>query len=229
MKRKPLLFYAACVLLLVAGAYLSFELGRYQAGYSLFDERREQEQLQQVIADKDATIDELRRQQAILETSHEIDRETYGEVKSDLDQLQAKIQAQEEELAFYRGIVSPEDGRAGLKIQDLKVTPMDSERHYLMRLVLVQAIVHNDRASGSVRVKLTGSLDDRSTELELPALMGVDAGRPISYAFRYFQSFERELTLPTGFEPATVEVDIVPSGSHDDPIKQSFQWTAVIA
>lgn len=227
MKRNPLLFYTACILLLAAGAYLSFELGRYQAGYSLFDERRQQEQLQQVIADKDATIDELRRQQAILETSHEIDRETYGEVKSDLDQLQAKIQAQEEELGFYRGIVSPEDGRSGLKVQNLQVTPMDSERHYLLRLVLVQAIVHNDRASGSVRVKVTGSLEDRSTEFELGELSSAD--RPIRYAFRYFQSFERELTLPTGFEPATVEVDIEPSGSHNDPIEQSFEWTAVIA
>ena len=65
-----------------------------------------------------------------------------------MGELQAQIQAQEEELVFYRGIVSPQDGVAGLRIQSLEVLPGDGENRYLLRLLLVQAIVHSRRVAG---------------------------------------------------------------------------------
>src|SRR5262252_6837693 len=133
--------YAAAAVLVVAGAYLSFELGRYESGYSILDHRRAVVALNEQISDERAKSDELRRQLAIFETSREIDHETYARIQANLGDLQARIQSQEEELMVYRGIVSPQDGASGLRIQSLAVTPTDSERHYALRLVLVQAIV----------------------------------------------------------------------------------------
>jgi len=108
-RKRAVVSYVAAAVLLGAALVLSFELGRYRAGYARMDARRETTSLEEQIAERDAVIEDLRRQQAILETSREIDRETYDQVEADLDQLQAKMQAQEEELAFYRGIVSPGD------------------------------------------------------------------------------------------------------------------------
>lgn len=228
-QRKPVLFYVASAVLVVVGAYLSFQLGRYEAGYSIMDQHRQQEQFNKIVADKDATIDQLRRKQAILKTSQAIDRETYDRVKSNLSRLQTKIQNQAEELAFYRGIVSPGDGKAGLRVTDLEVKATDAERHYMLRFVLAQAIVGNRHVSGRIRVTLAGSMGKREAEFDLGQLSDTKSRDQITYAFRYFQSFQRELTLPAGFQPSMVEVDIVPNGAGGEPITQSFEWSAVSA
>ena len=69
--------YAVVGALLLAGAYLCFELGRYEAGYSIIDHRRVVEALKEQITQQRATADELKRQIAIFETSRRIDQETY--------------------------------------------------------------------------------------------------------------------------------------------------------
>ena len=118
--------YAVAGTLLLAGAYLCFELGRYQAGYSLIDNRRALAALNEQIEQQRAAADELHRQIAIFETSRRIDQETYSQIQANLTDLQARIQSQEEELMVYRGIVSPHDGVSGLRIQSLSVVPADA-------------------------------------------------------------------------------------------------------
>ncbi len=225
--RRVVLFAAAALAVLVGTGYLVFELGRYQGGYSVLDQRREHAALQQIIAQQAADTDELRRQTTMLQTSQEIDRETYARVEINLSELQLKIQIQEEELAFYQGIISPEDGYAGLRIQSLNLTHTERERHYLLRLVLVQAISHDRRVSGVVRLNIVGTRDGEAIELG-PAEFLVDPGSgDIPYAFRYFQGLQGELALPANFEPNQVNVEIRPQGAGGQPILHSFEWSAV--
>lgn len=214
----------ACV---AAIAFLGYELGRYRAGYSLLDVRRMADEHELYVAEQNETIEDLRRQIAILETAREIDRETYAQVEANLAQLQARIQAQEEELAFYQGIVSPEDGTAGLRVQSVEIEPADSDRQFLIRLVLVQAIVQSGRVAGSVQLRVSGLLDDREAVLELPSLVADESMASIGYEFRYFQTIERELELPAGFVARTVEVEIVPTEPRGAPLVQNYSWIAL--
>src|SRR5262245_33088288 len=94
--RRPLYIYAITVVIVVALAYLSYELGRFRAGYSIIDHRRELAAYEQRLAAQAAEADELRSQLAILKTGREIDDETYSQVKANLSDLQSRIQTQEE-------------------------------------------------------------------------------------------------------------------------------------
>jgi hypothetical protein len=230
-KRGPIFVLAASTVLLPALGYLCFELGRYQAGYSLLDQRREMAHARQQLTEERAASEELRRQVAILETSREIDRETYARVEADLGELQAQIQAQEEELVFYRGIVSPQDGVAGLRIQSLEVDPADAERHYVLRLVLVQAIVHSRRVAGVVRLHLQGTRDGQPVSYDLEELASAEGSEggsyDMAYSFRYFQGLECEVVLPVGFEPTNLLVEIWPSEPRGERVEQTFEWSAV--
>jgi hypothetical protein len=224
---RSTLFYAVAVVVLAAGAYLSFELGRYRSGYSILDHRRTVAALERQLDEERGTADELRRQVAIFETSGEIDRETYAQIEANLAELQARIQSQEEELVFYRGIVSPQDGVAGLRIQSLEVLPADNERHYSLRLVLVQAIVHSRRVSGVVKLQLEGTQDGQTASFDGAALAPDKGSYDMAYEFRYFEGLECELALPAGFEPARVNVEILPNESRGQKVAQSFEWSAV--
>jgi hypothetical protein len=225
---RSMIFYAVAAVVLAAAAYLSFELGRYRSGYSILDHRRTIADLERQLDQERATSDELRRQVAIFETSGEIDRETYARIEANLAELQARIQSQEEELVFYRGIVSPQDGVAGLRIQSLEVLPADNERHYSLRLVLVQAIVHSRRVSGVVKLQLEGTQDGQTASFDGSELAADDASYDMAYEFRYFQGLECELSLPPGFEPLRVNVEIVPNESRSQKVAQSFEWSAVV-
>jgi cell division protein FtsB len=227
---RPLLAYAVYALalaLLVAGAYLCFELGRYESGYSVIDHRRDVAALRKDLREQQAAADELRRQIAVLETSREIDRETYARVEANLTELQGRIQSQEEELAFYRGIVSPKDGVAGLRIESLDVVPADEENRYSLRLVLVQAIVHNRRATGSVKVVLEGMRGGQTVSMDLTDLVVDRHAYDTTYEFRYFQGLETDFVVPAGFEPQRVTVEISPTEPRGDRSTQSFDWSPV--
>jgi hypothetical protein len=219
--------FAVAAVVLIAGAYLSFELGRYRSGYSILDHRRTVAALERQLDEERATSDELRRQIAIFETSGEIDRETYAQIEANLSELQTRIQSQEEELVFYRGIVSPQDGVAGLRIQSLEVLPADNERHYALRLVLVQAIVHSRRVSGVVKLQLEGMRDGQTASFDVAELAAENGSYDMAYEFRYFQGLECELALPAGFEPARINVEIWPNETRGQKVAQTFEWSAV--
>ncbi len=197
-----------------------------ESGYSLLDQRRIRATLEEQLTAERSVSDELRRQLAIAETAGEIDRATYSQVESTLGELQAKIQAQEEELVFYRGIVSPQDGVAGLRIQSLEVLPSDGEGRYLLRLLLVQAIVHSRRVSGAVKLQLEGMQDGQTVSFDAAELAAPGEPYDMAYEFRYFQGLETELVLPGSFEPQRVAVEIWPSEARAERINQTFDWPA---
>ena len=226
-RRRPILSFIIGLTLLGSAGYVVFELGRYQGGYSVVDQRKEREELQQLISQQAAFADELRRQIVSLQTSREIDQETYAQVESDLSQLQLRIQAQEEELVIYQGIISPENGLAGLRIQTLNLTKAEPEGHYVLRLVLVQAITHDRRVSGVVKFNIEGVRDGEVLELGPEDVLLDSESADIPYGFRYFQGLQRDLVLPADFRPSQVNVEIWPQGSRGQPISESYQWSAV--
>jgi hypothetical protein len=178
--------------------------------------------------------EELRRQVALLETSRDIDGKTYSEIETSLGELQARIQAQEEELVFYRGIVAPEEGGADLRVQSLEVVPLDSERRYLVTVVLAQAIVHSRDAKGVVTLRVEGLGDGEPAAYDLADLAvdweGADGPQQydMSYEFRYFQGLEGAIELPVGFEPARLYVEVDPAEARAEHVSRSFEWAQVI-
>src|SRR5262245_37612839 len=224
---RPIWVLVLAVLVAGGSLYLAYELGQYQSGYSILDHRRERAQLTQQLADEKGVSDELRRQLAIGETASEIDRATYAQVETTLADLQAQIQTQEEELVFYRGIVSPQDRVAGLRIQSLEALPGDGERRYLVRLLLVQAIQHRARVSGAVKLQLEGLQDGQMASFDAAELVAPGETYDMAYEFRYFQGLEAELALPVGFEPQRMTVEILPNEARAEHINQTFEWPAI--
>ncbi len=204
--------------------YLSFELGRIQAGHNVVDVAAERQARNTEIDGLENTIRELKEDIAILETHREIDAEAYRDVESSLSELQVKIQEQRDAIEFYRGIVSPDDGGRGLRVQEMTLTSGRDERVFNLRLVLVQAMRHDRRVSGDVVLRISGEDDNgvktyTYTELKTEA---ADAAWPFS--FRYFQDFERELVLPDGFTPLTVNIEVRSRTRSIDSIEETYAW-----
>jgi hypothetical protein len=220
----PTLIAAIGLLSFALVAWLGYELGRYRAGYALFDVRREAEARDATIAAQADAVEELERQIAILETAREIDREAYANVESTLDVLEQQIVDQQEQLRFYQGIVSPEDGEAGLRIQNFEVISGAAEGSYIVRIILVQAMVHNERVTGSVILTVNGVANGELVALDLSAIADEELINGIPYEFRYFQALDFPLMLPPGFVAESADVDVIQEQPRDASWTQHFAW-----
>lgn len=223
---RVLLTRAGFALLIAVFGYLVFEFGRIQANYNIVDVAQERQAYEDRIAALEAEIAALKEEVALLETHREIDREAYKEVEASLTALQSKIQEQTDAIAFYRGIVSPEDGAAGLKVQDLRLTRGEAERAYNIRLVLVQSLKHDRKVSGDVVLSVEGEEDGAVASYEYAQLLPSDTDRGWAFSFRYFQDFDREIVLPDGFTPERITIEVRSKTRSIDSIEESFPWTS---
>lgn len=210
--------------LVVVSGYLIFELGRISAGYDILEAAAERGLYEDRIVELEGEITRLKQDVALLETHRDIDREAYREVENSLSSLQAKIVEQQDALAFYRGIVSPADGKPGIRVQDLTLTRGDQERQFNVRLVLVQSMRHDRKVSGDVQLSVQGSQDGEETSYELAQLLPEDVDSAWPFSFRYFQNFDRRLLLPDGFTPRQIRVEVRSRTRSIDSIEASFDW-----
>lgn len=209
---------------LVAGAvmtmYGAYELGRYRAGYDVLSAARQRGAMQTRLGELTDENEALRRDKASAQLNRDVNRRSYADVEKMLADLQAQLLRQREELAFYRGIVSPEDGIGGLRVQRFQVLPTDAERRFKLRLVLVQSMRQNTVASGSVQLEVSGVRGQEATRLTLPAI--AEAQSTLPFSFRYFQDLEQEVELPADFEPHSVEVHV--RTARQAEVRESFPW-----
>ena len=211
--------------LIVAAGYLVFEYGRINAGYDVVDAAAERQAFEDHIQTLNKEISDLKQEVALLETHRELDRESYRDVEASLVTLQAKIQEQQDAIAFYRGIVSPADGNAGLRVQDLKLTRGREEREFNLRLVLVQAMKHDRKVSGDVNLTVEGNVDGVQTSYALADLLA-ENDKTWKFSFRYFQDFDRQILLPDGFEPERITVQVQSRTRSISSIEESFAWAS---
>lgn len=211
----------------LVGGYLVFELGRIQGGYSLIAATEEEQALKSEIAALRSEVVALNENVVLLETHRDIDREAYRDVEANLTGLQQKIQEQRDAIEFYRGIMAPEDGGRGLRVQGVKLSRGANEREYLVRLVLVQVLKHDRSVQGDVNLVLEGEQDGAEASYTLTELLPGDEDSSWPFKFRYFQSFDRQLVLPDGFTPERLNVQIRSRTKSVDSIEQTFAWHTV--
>lgn len=203
--------------------YLMYEWGRFEGGYSKFAEIQRRRELTAQIDTLKEENERLRAEVASAELARNVDNQAYAAVEKNLADLQAQVLKHREQLTFYRGIVSPEDGIGNLRIQRFQVLPGGAEHHYRLRLVLVQSMRQEAMVSGSVVVQLEGVRDNKSVQLPLSEAGETSrADGQLPFQFRYFQNLEQDIVLPEGFEPRAVTIEV--RSARLAPVRESYPW-----
>lgn len=226
--RRTLALYAAVAVAALLLLWGVFEAGRATAGFSIGRWYAERSALVARAEALGEQVAELEARVASAEIAKRVDREAYAQVEKSLADLQAQLGEQSQELAFYRGIVSPSDGSAGLRVQRLLVAPGEKPHHYRLRVVLIQAARGDARIAGRVELLVEGTRAGRPASLPLDGIAQDAHSRRLEFSFRYFQEVETEVVLPADFVPQRVQVEVRPRNS-DAPIRQSYPWTTATA
>ncbi len=225
-KRRWLMVVGGLLVFPMVGAGLYY-LGSQRAGYDRLVVAQERAVMEARIQELELERDQLRDRVALLERSSQMDREAYDKLDQTLKGLQAELLELREEVAFYRGIVSPRQASAGLRVERFRVEPQastaDGPRLYHYNLVLTQVLKNDRTARGVVMVTVEGVQDGRPTAYALYRLTPDTKDKEkLPFRFRYFQKFEGDLILPAGFSPRTVKVEVRPR--RGKAFVEAFPW-----
>ena len=219
-RRSVLVAFVLAGIILLYGIY---EWGRFQGGYSKFAEIQQRRELSTEIEALEDANAKLRAEVAAAQLARDVDKKSYADVEKTLADLQAQVLKHREELTFYRGIVSPEDGIGGLRIQRFQILTGGVDNHFRLRLVLVQSMRQDTVVSGAVSIQIEGVRDNKPEQLTLADAGGdTRTDGQVPFQFRYFQNLEQKITLPAGFEPKAVNIEV--RSAKLSPVRESFPW-----
>jgi hypothetical protein len=217
----PAWFWGLLGLLLVAGVgWICYQIGGPDvtgriAGFKPFVEKR----LKSLQEERDG----LRRELNKAQREAEMDQVALKALKEQIKQYQNERLEMEEELAFLRGIVSDTPDKTGLRVQKFKLTPGLEAGQFDYRFSVSQVINSGTTAKGRILVSVEGLQNDQAVTLNLKDLTG---GKKKSHKmrFRFFQDVEGTLTLPDGFDPAKIVIELDPEGKKQDTVKAIYDW-----
>jgi hypothetical protein len=189
------------------------------------DNRKLSQELRSALSDNQG----LRDQVAYLGRSEEIDGKACTTVKQSLASLQEETADLKQQLAFYRGIVSPAESQAGVRVFEFKVygdTSKDARPGgYKYELVLIQSVRHDRHIDGSLGISFEGYNGAAKQNLKL-ADLATDGNKNLVFSFKYFEEFSGSFRFPEGFKPlrATVTVE----GDGTPRIDDDYDWGKII-
>lgn len=217
------IFAALALTIIILAGWILFEYGRFSSGFDSVDAYKERGALLDAQKELEDQIEALREQKALLERAAQIEKKAYAELDINLKALQAETLELKGELAFYRGIISPSNASAGLRLQRFKVESTGQPRSYRSKVVLTQVLKNHRLARGYVRLSMEGLLNGQLMTLTLKDLTEKRI-KEIKYRFKYFQNLEEDLILPEGFKPLRAMIQVIPtSGRSRKAIEKTIE------
>jgi hypothetical protein len=218
------LLYGLGALIALLAFYIVYEFGRYNAGYDRQAAAQRRAELQVQIEHLDRSNREMRTQLAELDTIRVGRAREQAQVARDMGALQAQVDRQSQQLAFYRGVVAQGAATLGVRIEQLRIAATQRPNEYTVHLALLRSGRPDAEASGTMQMSLDGTAAGVAHTLDLAALTG-GRQRELPFSFRYFQGFDQVLTLPAGFKPEHLVVEVLSGRKDVQPLSQTFLWT----
>jgi hypothetical protein len=212
------------VLMVAVGVYGMFEFGRYRAGFDYPTALRKQAELRGRIEDQEATISDLRAKVAQLESSTVGQTREREEVQRTIGELQAQVARANQELAFFRGIVTQNANSAEVKIQQARMLATATANKFRIRVTLVQPMKPDTVVSGVVVLSVDGELEGKPGRADFATLSG-GKRKEIPFTFRYLENIEEEITMPPGMKPEQLLVEVRSNRRGSAPVQQSYVWS----
>jgi len=222
---RRVIFLGFAVLLIVGGT-----IGGYKSGHVIGASQSgagqiNQEQLVTELADLVDENSTLRSQVALLDRSSVMDQQTSDEVQGTILGLRERIAQLEQDVLFYRQVMSEDLENVGLVVGQIDIGATEIPDRFSYKLVMRQEESSGDTyLSGLVNVTLTGALDGEQVELPLREISRDEDQLDIKLRFKYFQNIEGELELPDGFVPEQIRIKAVATAPMAKTIDKSFSW-----
>ncbi len=160
---------------------------------------------------------------SMLDTEGKIKNQAIAELQKSLDALTQEKATMKAELVFYENLLSHKDTINKLRVFDIEVE--QQQGLILLKVVLAQKLQKAVLTEGVIKLKLTGIKDQSGVVLDLVDQYKLDD----SYAFKYFQVKKYTISLPKGFNPTMLLVELEGKNKKQKTVSEQFQWPELLS
>jgi hypothetical protein len=219
--------FAGIIALVALMVWVSYEQGSRMAGFDTAEADRVIGSMQAEIETLKSELAETQRQAAMLERNSRIEDDTSGQLKKSLTEAQNEVLELKKELAFYKSIVAPEQGKPTIVIQTIQLKK-DVAGDYDYKIMVSQQGQNDRFARGTLEVNIEGTKQGKKQVLALDTVSD-DAAKPMNFGFKYFQDFTGKLKLPKGFKAVSMRVKLNPRTKTLEAVDETFPWDDLTA
>lgn len=199
-----------------------FETGLRLAGFEKSQAQLQLSQLSGQVKQLEQENAELKADKTRLAQQIEIEQTTQKDLAKSLQSLQDESATLREDNAFFRNLLSPDQGPGPVSIYHFKVerNPVLAGE-YRYRLLLLKSGKREQEFVGSVQFLVTGDQAGKKLAVALPE---VAPGKPqvINVSFKYYQRLEGSFQLPAGLSPKNIQIRVFEAGNAQ------AKWTKTV-
>ena len=209
------------VVLTIVGVFI---IGRYLALSDLSQTKAQLNEALEEIRQSKLVGAELNEKLVMQYQSSQIDSQSSKQLVNNVKELQQTQTDLESELAFYRRIMSPEQEKDGLKVDEFHISNSDISHNFHFRLTLIQAGKQSRYLKGGVSIQVSGLLNGKKTEYDFKEL-GTFENKQFDFQFKYFQNIQGFIQLPDDFKANKVNISAKTTGRGKKlSIYKQFDW-----
>ncbi len=226
---RTLVVAVLVVIGLGVGGWSLYELGLRHGGHQAESARATEAHLRLELEELRSRVDELLRDNTLLERAERIEREARRRLRSVIEEREQRIAQLEKELAFYRNLVSPSKMEPGLHVRQATLRPVEGNAGMYEYDIVVSQVNESDTyVSGRIDWRIEGRRDGESVTAKLGDWIAGDSA-DTQFRFKYFQRMSGRIQVPPGFEPARVQLLVLPSGDRLEALEKSYSWDALLS
>ncbi len=158
---------------------------------------------------------------SLLTTELKIKDNALLELNNSLNQLNQEKNQLKADVAFYENLLSHKDTISTLRVFEASAQPIDD--YIVLKLVLAQKLEKALTKTGTLTLTLTGIENDKAKSLDLIKQFALDD----TFAFKYFQIKNYAITLPEGFIPTSLLVELHSKDNRPTKVTERIAWQDV--
>ncbi len=199
-----------------------FETGLRIAGFEKSQAQLQLTQLSSRVKVLELENTELKAEKMRISQQIEIEQTTHKDLAKSLQILQDESATLLEDNAFFRNLLSPDQGPGPVSIYHFKVerNPVLAGE-YRYRLLLLKSGKREQEFVGSVQFLVIGDQAGKKVSVALPETA---PGKPqaINVSFKYYQRLEGAFQLPAALTPKSIQIRVFETGNAQP------KWTKTV-
>lgn len=167
-------------------------------------------------------LTEENQQQSItisrIQTELKVKDQALQSLKMDLDKLNQEIVQLKADVGFYENLLSHKDSIKTLRVFEAVAEPVAN--HIQLKIVLAQKLEKALNKTGTISLKLLGITDNKANQIDLVKQFDLDN----QFSFKYFQIKNYAITLPDGFIPTALLVELHSQDNKPKTVTDRIAW-----
>jgi len=177
--------------------------------------------LENVNNDNQDLIAQLTSEVSILKTEQKVKQQAMLLIQKDYKDSIEKQTELKSEISFYEKLLSPNAQNKGLRVFNAVIHKRD-DNYFDLKVILVQKLERANEIAGTVKISLVGR------EKNLPKTLDLSAKMDTKYKFRYFHNISLSFSVPEGFQPEQLVVNLFPQNKKAKMVEYTVEWLDII-